>query len=121
MKQFQNEYKAVVRLLSRTLGVSPNKIHQVHLNLYSDSSKQGKGDNNTEKPVKGSTSSSNPNSGSTDGPNGKRNDNDDKIKSLLTKTIMWMFTIYMFVAFISLIMTPRSERPEVRKLKIKSV
>ncbi|TMW49526.1 hypothetical protein DOY81_005389 [Sarcophaga bullata] len=112
LKQFQNEYKAVIRLLSRTLGVSPNKIRQVHLNLYSNSSKHDKESNKAEKPVKSSADSSDPNSGSTDGPNDKKNDNDDKIKSLLTKTIMWMFTIYMFVAFISLIMTPRSERPE---------
>lgn len=51
--------------------------------------------------------------GSSGGPNGNKNENEDKIKSVLTKTIMWMFTIYMFVAFISLILSPRSEKPEV--------
>lgn len=49
--------------------------------------------------------SSNPN-------NNKNNENDEKMRSVLTKAVLWLFTIYMFVAFISLLITPRTERPE---------
>ncbi|KAM7346789.1 SPG7 matrix AAA peptidase subunit, paraplegin [Cochliomyia hominivorax] len=114
LKQLENEYKAFVSLLSRSLGISPQRIRQMHIDLCSKPSNQS---DNTGKPTdqQKKTASSNSGSagsgpGSSGGSNG--NDNDDKIKSVLTKTIMWMFTIYMFVAFISLIMSPRTERPE---------
>lgn len=44
--------------------------------------------------------------------NNKNNENDEKMRSVLTKAVLWLFTIYMFVAFISLLITPRTERPE---------
>ncbi|XP_037823031.1 paraplegin [Lucilia sericata] len=115
LKRFEDEYKAVVSLLSRSLGISPQVVRQFHLDLYSNSSKHSDdAGKNTEKKEGASSSGGKAGSepGSSGGPNGNKNDNDDKIKSVLTKTIMWMFTIYMFVAFISLLMTPRSERPE---------
>ncbi|XP_023298532.2 paraplegin [Lucilia cuprina] len=112
LKRFEDEYKAVVSLLSRSLGISPQVVRQFHLDLYSKSSKHNDdaGKNAEKKEGASGKAGSEPNS--SGGPNGNKNDNDDKIKSVLTKTIMWMFTIYMFVAFISLLMTPRSERPE---------
>ncbi|KAH8261939.1 hypothetical protein KR026_006352 [Drosophila bipectinata] len=59
------------------------------------------------------SSSSDPSSSSSDGedPN-KNNENEEKMRSVLTKAVLWLFTIYMFVAFFSLLITPRSERPE---------
>ncbi|KAH8420572.1 hypothetical protein KR009_011537 [Drosophila setifemur] len=56
-----------------------------------------------------SASSSEP--GSED-PNKNSNENDEKMRSVLTKAVLWLFTIYMFVAFFSLLISPRSERPE---------
>ncbi|XP_043658485.1 paraplegin [Drosophila teissieri] len=47
-----------------------------------------------------------------DDPNKNSNENDEKMRSVLTKAVLWLFTIYMFVAFFSLLITPRSERPE---------
>ncbi|KAH8270683.1 hypothetical protein KR044_005711, partial [Drosophila immigrans] len=44
--------------------------------------------------------------------NKNNNENDEKLRSVLTKAVLWLFTIYMFVAFISLLITPRTERPE---------
>lgn len=107
-----------MNLLSRSLGISPQTIRQIHLDLYSNSPKQsedaGKSSEQQKKAAPNSSGASGGSApGSSGGPNGNKNDNDDKIKSVLTKTIMWMFTIYMFVAFISLIMSPRTERPEV--------
>ncbi|KAH8281321.1 hypothetical protein KR018_009616 [Drosophila ironensis] len=60
----------------------------------------------------------NPNSSSSssdsgEDPNKNGNENDEKMRSVLTKAVLWLFTIYMFVAFFSLLITPRSERPEV--------
>ncbi|KAH8396278.1 hypothetical protein KR222_007227 [Zaprionus bogoriensis] len=56
--------------------------------------------------------SSNPSSSSSGNNNNKNNENDEKMRSVLTKAVLWLFTIYMFVAFISLLITPRTERPE---------
>lgn len=116
---FEDEYKAFVSLLSRSLGVSPQTVRQIHSGQYSFSNKssdEGKKPSEGQQQQKPSADgeSGGAKSGSAGGPNGNKNDNDEKIKSVLTKTIMWMFTIYMFVAFISLIMSPRNERPEVR-------
>lgn len=60
------------------------------------------------------SSASGPSSGDeTSNPNNnKNNENDEKMRSVLTKAVLWLFTIYMFVAFISLLITPRTERPE---------
>lgn len=112
LRQFENEYKAFVGMLARSLDIPAQTIRQYHLSLYSNASKPGSEDNKKppESPEKEPAGGSASGSG---GPNDNKNDNDDKIKSVLTKTIMWMFTIYMFVAFISLILSPRSERPEV--------
>ncbi|TDG41839.1 hypothetical protein AWZ03_011729 [Drosophila navojoa] len=70
--------------------------------------------------VKGREEDSRPSSATGPGPgdeasnpnNNKNNENDEKMRSVLTKAVLWLFTIYMFVAFISLLITPRSERPE---------
>ncbi|XP_017054496.1 paraplegin [Drosophila ficusphila] len=64
-----------------------------------------------------SSPSPNPSSSSSAGepgedPNKNSNENDEKMRSVLTKAVLWLFTIYMFVAFFSLLITPRSERPE---------
>lgn len=104
----------MVSLLSRSLGISPQIVRKFHSSMCSNASKQTDKNNkpsSADSKEKGASTGDGPSS--TGGSNGNKNDNDDKIKSVLTKTIMWMFTIYMFVAFISLIMSPRSERPEV--------
>ncbi|XP_073835026.1 SPG7 matrix AAA peptidase subunit, paraplegin [Musca autumnalis] len=108
-KQFELEYKAVVGLLSRSLGISPQNVRQFHLTLWSNS-KTNPSKKDGGKPEESNSSGGGGSSGS--GSNGNKNDNDDKVKSVLTKTVMWMFTIYMFVAFISLILSPRTDRPE---------
>lgn len=112
LKQFELEYKAAVGLISRSLGITPQAVRQFHLSLYSKPSSSEK--DGASKPTEAAGGSGSAgSSGSGPNSNGNKNDNDDKIKSVLTKTIMWMFTIYMFVAFISLILSPRSDRPEV--------
>lgn len=86
-------------------------MRQFHLGLCS-SSKPNPSQKDGGKPTEPTGNTSGGGSAGN-GPNGNKNDNDEKVKSVLTKTVMWMFTIYMFVAFISLILSPRTERPEV--------
>uniref|UniRef100_A0A1I8PDJ0 AAA+ ATPase domain-containing protein n=1 Tax=Stomoxys calcitrans TaxID=35570 RepID=A0A1I8PDJ0_STOCA len=114
LNQFKLEYKAVVDLISKSFGITPQAVRNIYLRLNSGPSpKPGNEKKAGKAPESSGSSSSSGSGGSADnGPNGNKNDNDDKIKSVLTKTIMWMFTIYMFVAFISLILSPRSDRPE---------
>lgn len=104
------------------MGISPQAIRQIHLNLYAktpkNSEEAGKHSEQQKKSASSNGEDAGSSSGSSGNSNGNKNDNNDKIKSVLTKTIMWMFTIYMFVAFISLLMSPRNERPEVIHLYI---
>ncbi|XP_061388137.1 paraplegin [Musca vetustissima] len=111
LKQFELEYKAVVGLISRSLGVSPQTVRHFHLSLCS-TSKNSPSQKDGGKPTEPAGSSGSSGGSTGGGPNGNKNDNDEKVKSVLTKTVMWMFTIYMFVAFISLILSPRTDRPE---------
>lgn len=81
----------------------------------SDSSKKSSKDAG-EQPPSTASSSSDPTSSSAsdpaEDPNKNNNENEEKMRSVLTKAVLWLFTIYMFVAFFSLLITPRSERPE---------
>ncbi|XP_001354546.2 paraplegin [Drosophila pseudoobscura] len=74
----------------------------------SSSTTKSNTDQSSADATSGSSSSSDP------GEDGKKksNENDEKMRSVLTKAVLWLFTIYMFVAFFSLLITPRSERPE---------
>ncbi|EDW00100.1 paraplegin [Drosophila grimshawi] len=72
-------------------------------------SKQGSSSSSSSSAGSSSSGdSSNPSSNN----NNNKNENDEKMRSVLTKAVLWLFTIYMFVAFISLLITPRTERPE---------
>ncbi|XP_068159063.1 mitochondrial inner membrane m-AAA protease component paraplegin [Drosophila tropicalis] len=138
--QLQSEYKAIVGVIARSLQLTPREVQQMHLRCLSgksnktqSSSSTSSNNEDTDKPAKVKSSeevpsnqeksakdsetstNSNPStsssSSSSEGPN-KNNENDEKMRSVLTKAVLWLFTIYMFVAFISLLITPRTERPE---------
>ncbi|KAH8388793.1 hypothetical protein KR200_004361 [Drosophila serrata] len=81
----------------------------------------GSDESSTKSPEDESSSSANPSANtssssssgdSAEDPNKNNNENDEKMRSVLTKAVLWLFTIYMFVAFFSLLITPRSDRPE---------
>lgn len=132
MKMLRSEYKAIVGVIARSLELTPREVQQLHLrclNAKTPPNDKEKSDKNNNKPEKTSPSkseetvnssdsgSSTPGSGSSGeepppNPNNKNNENDEKMRSVLTKAVLWLFTIYMFVAFISLLITPRTERPE---------
>ncbi|XP_017137182.1 paraplegin [Drosophila miranda] len=71
----------------------------------SSSTTKANTDQSSADATSGSSSSSDP------GEDGKKK-SDEKMRSVLTKAVIWLFTIYMFVAFFSLLITPRSEKPE---------
>lgn len=134
MQMLRSEYKAIVGVIARSLELTPREVQQLHLRCLSsktpsgDSDKSKKADSakpedsakpssKSEETLDSSDSSSSNKASSGEEPppnpnNNKNNDNDEKMRSVLTKAVLWLFTIYMFVAFISLLITPRSERPE---------
>ncbi|XP_030567745.1 paraplegin [Drosophila novamexicana] len=140
MQMLRSEYKAIVGVIARSLQLTPREVQQLHLRCLcsrkTDTDKHSSGSNKdsgkeSSKPAKSdkSTDPSNetpPDSGketsqgsgsgsgeeSSNPNNNKNNENDEKMRSVLTKAVLWLFTIYMFVAFISLLITPRTERPE---------
>ncbi|XP_017006681.2 mitochondrial inner membrane m-AAA protease component paraplegin [Drosophila takahashii] len=137
VRQLQAEYKAIVGLIARSLQLTPQEVRLMHLRSLSTAGKpppaEGKAEKSPkdaaktdegspkEKPQESSkdeaSSSPNPSPSSSAGepgedPNKNSNENDEKMRSVLTKAVLWLFTIYMFVAFFSLLITPRSERPE---------
>ncbi|KAH8387580.1 hypothetical protein KR093_008062, partial [Drosophila rubida] len=131
----RSEYKAIVGVIARSLQLTPREVQQLHLRCLSSrktdnessSSGGGSSDKKSDKSSKTTTAadssqetSSSPNTSSSSGEeppkdnnnNKNNNENDEKLRSVLTKAVLWLFTIYMFVAFISLLITPRTERPE---------
>lgn len=133
MQMLRSEYKAIVGVIARSLELTPREVQQLHLRCLSaktppsdkdksdkDSKPEKKPSSKSEETVEGSDSSSSSSSGKGSSgeeppppnPNNKNNENDEKMRSVLTKAVLWLFTIYMFVAFISLLITPRTERPE---------
>lgn len=131
MQMLRSEYKAIVGVIARSLELTPREVQQLHLRCLSakkppsdkdksdkDSKPEKKSSSKSEETVEGSDSSSSSSGKGSSGeepppnPNNKNNENDEKMRSVLTKAVLWLFTIYMFVAFISLLITPRTERPE---------
>lgn len=100
LRQLNEEYRAVLRLLSRSCGVPQ---HILSRSLHS--SVQRFQQNRDE----GSSSG-----GSGQGGDGKKPKNDDdkeKMMSLVTKTLFWMVTVYMLVGFLTMVV-PNKNRPE---------
>uniref|UniRef100_W8CD02 Paraplegin n=1 Tax=Ceratitis capitata TaxID=7213 RepID=W8CD02_CERCA len=106
VKQFSIEYKAGVNLLARSCNMSPLLVRRLHLsNTVLTTNNPGSGKQKPDNSNENDRNKSNKND--KDG-----NENEDKVKSILSKALLWMFAVYMFVVFVSLIMTPRAERPE---------
>ncbi|XP_017484754.1 PREDICTED: uncharacterized protein LOC108373393 [Rhagoletis zephyria] len=112
MKRYRREYKAAVNLLARSCSMSPCIFRQLHFSSKDFTPK--KSDHKQGSAGKNGRQNSNQN-------DEKGNDNEQKVKSLLTKALLWMFTVYMFVVFLSLITSPRAERPEVKILKMRKM
>lgn len=107
IKHFTAEYKAAVNLLARSCDVSPLMVRRLHSNsVFFTSNNPPNDKDNPDRPNGKDKNNANKNE------NNEKNENEDKMKSILSKALLWMFTIYMLVVFLSLIITPRAERPE---------
>lgn len=110
IKHFETEYKAAVNLLARSCDVSPLMVRRLHSSSKFFSS--NKPPNDKDYPDK--TNGNDRNNANKNEDNEKNeNEDEDKMKSILSKALLWMFAIYMLVVFLSVIITPRAERPEV--------
>uniref|UniRef100_A0A034WSE7 Paraplegin n=1 Tax=Bactrocera dorsalis TaxID=27457 RepID=A0A034WSE7_BACDO len=107
IKHFTAEYKAAVNLLARSCDVPPLMVRRLHSNSVLFTS--NKPPNDKDNPDR--TNGKDKNNANKNEDN-EKNENEDKMKSILSKALLWMFTIYMLVVFLSLIITPRAERPE---------
>ncbi|XP_001664033.2 paraplegin [Aedes aegypti] len=97
LRQLNDEYRAVLRLLSRSSGVPQ---HILSRSLHSS--------------VRRFQQNRDEGSSSGSGPDGKKPKNDDdkeKMMSLVTKTLFWMVTVYMLVGFLTMVV-PNKNRPE---------
>lgn len=113
MKVIRNEYIAIVNLLIRSLDASDLAL----IGLRKNWCKNQYHDDGKRKPASNNEKSEKPKGASGD----HNNDNDDKIKSFVTKVIMWIITIYTVGSFISLLTSSRGDRPEVSSPAIGSV
>ncbi|XP_055843812.1 paraplegin [Episyrphus balteatus] len=110
LKLFKSEYNSIVRVLSSSFNLTPAEVRSFHSSLFSrktDGGREPTGKDNSDK------NASSSGSGSSSGNNGgKKDDNEnEKMKSVLTKVFLWVFTVYMFITFASLFFK-RPDRPE---------
>ncbi|XP_053950905.1 paraplegin [Anastrepha ludens] len=104
LNHFRAEYKAALGLLARSCDLQLCVVRRLHSSRKAFTS---------QKPSSDKESSTGNDDGHNSNKNGKKgNDNEEKIKSLLSKALLWMFSVYMLAVFLSLIITPRAERPE---------
>ncbi|XP_037934109.1 paraplegin [Teleopsis dalmanni] len=98
-KLLSAESKAFIGVLSRSFGLPTQTIRQLHASFCNNNIRK---DNDSDKQ----------NPKKTPNENDKNNDNEEKLKSMVTKAVLWLFTIYMLIAFFTLVMSPRTDRPE---------
>lgn len=100
MRQLNREFTAVIRLFERSCGTGIINTNILVRGLH------------TSGPPK-----FNPNNGDKEKGDSKRGDdkkkkeNDEKMTSVFTKAVLWIVTIYMFIAFASLVI-PKKNYPE---------
>ncbi|XP_058834608.1 paraplegin [Topomyia yanbarensis] len=99
LRQLDDEYRAIVRLFSRSYGI-PHYVLTRNIHTSSGCEQQRR-DNDA------AGGSNRPPSG--DGK--KDNDDKEKMMSVVTKTLVWMITIYALVAFLTMVV-PNRNRPE---------
>lgn len=78
--------------------------------LHFENQKDKQPDDETKKSEKPSDNSKKQKNNNDENDKNK-NDTEEKVMSVLTKAVLWMLTIYMLVAFASLLL-PKNNRPE---------
>uniref|UniRef100_A0A1B0BXX0 Peptidase M41 FtsH extracellular domain-containing protein n=1 Tax=Glossina palpalis gambiensis TaxID=67801 RepID=A0A1B0BXX0_9MUSC len=110
LKHLCTECKTIRRIFAKSLNISVQSVsQQLDFSMLTRTLQYSGGKEKKIKP----TGAKEP--GGQSGNNNSdenKNDNDDKIKSFITKTIIWIFIVYMLGVFISLVTSSRGERPE---------
>uniref|UniRef100_A0A182P7N0 AAA+ ATPase domain-containing protein n=1 Tax=Anopheles epiroticus TaxID=199890 RepID=A0A182P7N0_9DIPT len=103
LRQLHAEQRALIRMLCDSASI-PTYVFARHLHTSCRSQNQQQQQPQNQKP---SDRNGDPNRGS------KKDDEDDKEKmmSVVTKTLIWMITIYLLVGFLSMVL-PSRNRPE---------
>ncbi|KAL9872448.1 paraplegin [Glossina fuscipes] len=110
LKHLCTECKTIRRIFAKSLNISVQSVsQQLDFSLLTRTLQYSGGKEKKIKPT--GTKEPGGQSGNNNSDENK-NDNDDKIKSFITKTIIWIFIVYMLGVFISLITSSRGERPE---------
>lgn len=103
-QQFLNEFSAVLSLFSRSYGIPKTILARafhttcVHMKEPSKPPR----DRESREPNRDDPNRDNKNN---------KDDDKEKMMSVVSKTLLWMFTIYIMVVFISVIFTGRSRAP----------
>lgn len=114
LKLFKAEYNSVVRVLCSSFNLTPTEVRNFHTALFSPRKTEPRDQSTDSKdnPDKRRTSDGASGSSNSDKNGGKKDDNEnEKMKSILTKVFLWVFTVYMFITFASLFFK-RPDRPE---------
>lgn len=116
-KLFLNEVSAVINLINRSYNIPKPVIarflHTTCVRLREPSKpprdrEPKQQQNNPERP----SSSSSQDDDSKRNSDGKKDDDEkEKMMSVISKTLLWMFTIYVMIAFVSLLLSGRSRAP----------
>lgn len=115
-KLLRAEYNAVLLLLDRSFGVNGATLRQFHsatvlTGKYEKNKDSQQNSNNKSKSSSAPSSSSPPNNKNNSNDKKNDNNNDEKVMSLLTKAVLWMITVYLFIMFASLLF-PSKTNPE---------
>lgn len=103
-RQITKEYAAVVNLLQRSFGAPPHVVAR-HFHTSLANFKESPNPNPKQQPDNSNKSSSN------DDDNDDKKGDDGKVLSVVTKAVLWMATIYMFVTIFAMSL-PQKGRPE---------
>ncbi|XP_055586320.1 paraplegin [Uranotaenia lowii] len=95
---FNDEYRAMLRLVSRSCGLPQSVLTR--------------GFHSSVKRLQDQRNTSGGSDSERGGKKGKKDDDDkEKMMSVVTKTLIWMITIYMLVGFLTMVV-PGKNRPE---------
>lgn len=107
-KLFRNEVSAVINLINRSYNI-PKPVIAKFLHTTCVRMREPSKPPRDREPKQQSEQPPRDDENNKDGK--KNNDEKEKMMSVLSKTLLWMFTIYTLIAFFSLLLSGRSRAP----------
>lgn len=106
--QISAEYSAILKLFSKSFNVPQFLLAKSLQNAVFCKEPSKPPANDPQKPP---NYRSDGKQDSEEDPDKKKKDDEEKMTSVLTKTVLWMMTIYMFVALLTMVL-PQKNKPE---------